>query len=66
MNCEKGIFKKSEYAWLMVRDQSFITTPQYVALKQALAEKYDLDLDIFVENDFKNGINCDYDFLDQL
>ena len=66
MNCDGGLFSKDEYVWLMVRDQSFITTPAYVALKTGLAEKYDLDLEIFIENDFKNGLNCDYDILDRL
>jgi len=52
------------YAWIMVRDQSFPTTQAYRNLRAELAERWDLSTEDFIENDFDNGLDCDYDYLE--
>ena len=48
----------------MARDQNLISTSGYQNLKSNLADRFNLDLDDFIENDLDNGLNCQYDFLE--
>ena len=48
----------------MVRKQSYTSTTKYEKLRERLAQTYDLQTEDFIENDFKNGLDCDYDFLE--
>merc|ERR1711962_259141 len=50
--------------WVMVRDQAFLTTQAYRNLRTELAERWDLSTEDFIENDFDNGLDCNYDFLE--
>jgi len=64
MHCDKKLMYANVYAWIMVRDQSFPTTQAYRNLRAELAERWDLSTEDFIENDFDNGLDCDYDYLE--
>ena len=36
----------------------------YRNLRAELAERWDLSTEDFIENDFDNGLDCDYDYLE--
>ena len=64
MNCDQNIMSATVYAWIMVRKQSYTSTTKYEKLRNRLAETYDLLVEDFIENDYENGLDCDYDFLE--
>ena len=59
-NCEESFFKSSTYAYILIRDLEWTQTADYRNFRDQIAEKYNLDLSIWIENEVKNGIDCDY------
>ena len=61
LNCEQGFLTTSTYAYILTRDQQFSQTNNYKQLRDNLADKWGLDMSMWIENDVINGVNCDYD-----
>ena len=64
MYCSNRYLYKNVFAWIMIRDQNFMTTLEYSDIRNRLGGDFNLELDELIENDFTNGLDCDYDYLE--